>query len=351
MATLDEATMHAAVEQRDASYDQEFVYGVVTTGVCCRPSCRSRRALRENRRYFSDVAQALIAGFRPCKKCSPVGFSPNQQKLIDSARFIEENAARKLTLKSLAARVDLSEAQLRRAFQASFGMTPKAMIDGVRRRLYRSALTSGKSVTQAIYAAGYSSVSQVYGQKSRGIGMHPKTYSRGASGEEILYIIGRTDLGYLLMAATKRGVCCAEFADTKAELHTRFASEFPAAERLAASKQKSPALASWMDAFVEHIQGQAPRPDLPLDLRGSLFQIQVWNYLMQLQEGDVVSYSDVAHGIDKPKAVRAAASACGANKVAVLVPCHRVLRSDGSLGGYRWGESRKKALLKLEEAR
>ena len=348
MTQLNQKTMHAAVEQRDAHFDHRFVFGVVTTGVFCLPSCHSRTARPENRRFFETPAQAMIAGFRPCKKCSPIGRSPILEKLIDTARFIEENASQKLSLNLLAKRVDLSAAQLRRGFQATLGLTPTAMIDGVRLRSYRAALNRGETVTHAAYAAGYSSISQVYGNKGRDLGMEPNVYSRGAAGEEIAYLVRKTQLGYLLLAATERGVCFADFADSENELLVRFADEFPAAQRVVVSEEHLPMLKDWMTAFVDHIAGCAPKPDVPLDLRGSTFQMQVWRYLMQLQAGDLVSYTDVAKAIGKPKSVRAAASACGANRVAVLVPCHRVLRADGGLGGYRWGLPRKKALLTRE---
>jgi len=201
MAELSESTMQRAVSQRDASYDQTFVYGVVTTGICCIPSCRSRAARPENRRFFADLATALIAGFRPCKKCCPAGRATITDKLVETARYIEanvrDNSGQSLTARELANRVGLSTGQLRRGFQSAFGLTPKAMIDGIRQRVYRAALRADEPVTQAIYAAGFGSTSRVYGSKSRSLGMSPKTYGRGAEGERVTYLVKRTPMGML----------------------------------------------------------------------------------------------------------------------------------------------------------
>jgi AraC family transcriptional regulator of adaptative response/methylated-DNA-[protein]-cysteine methyltransferase len=264
------------------------------------------------------------------------------------ALYIENNAGEVLSLARLAAQAQLSPAHLQRTFKAVIGVSPKAYHDAARLRLLKASLKAGKGVLDSITAAGFQSTSRVYGHATRSLGMTPSSYRAGGAGETIVYAVRATRLGPLLMAATNRGVCCAQFGDSAAALLARLQAEFERARIIASSMTHSPELDAWMAAFETHIDGAAPCPELPLDLRGTAFQIRVWRFLLAVPEGEVVSYAELARGIGAPTAVRAAASACAANRIAVLVPCHRVLRGDGRLGGYRWGLERKRALLERE---
>ena len=279
---------------------------------------------------------------------SAAGESARVARLVRVAQHIEMHADEALTLSSLAKVAALSPSRLQKQFKAAFGVSPKAYQDAVRMRRFKQSLKDGSKVTDAIFASGFGSVSRVYGEANRSIGMPPRTYRAGGAGEVIVYAGRTTALGLMMMAATDRGVCFVEFGDDEASLVGRLRSEFPKAELTASPARNAPELDAWMEALDQHISAGAPRPDLPLDMRGTAFQVKVWQFLLSIREGDVLSYSEVAAKIDKPRAVRAVASACGKNRIGVLIPCHRVLRGDGGLGGYRWGLERKRALLEAE---
>ncbi len=282
---------------------------------------------------------------------SAAGESARVARLVRVAQHIEMHADEALTLSSLAKVAALSPSRLQKQFKAAFGVSPKAYQDAVRMRRFKQSLKDGSKVTDAIFASGFGSVSRVYGEANRSIGMPPRTYRAGGAGEVIVYAGRTTALGLMMMAATDRGVCFVEFGDDEASLVGRLRSEFPKAELTASPARNAPELDAWMEALDQHISAGAPRPDLPLDMRGTAFQVKVWQFLLSIREGDVLSYSEVAAKIDKPRAVRAVASACGKNRIGVLIPCHRVLRGDGGLGGYRWGLERKQALLDAERMR
>ena len=273
------------------------------------------------------------------------------QKFVDLARFIADNADSSLTLKQLSARVHLSPSRMQRVFKSIFGVSPKKFQQAARSERFKQLLRAGTDITHAIFESGYGSTSRVYGQTLHHIGMTPKSYRAGGKGEAITWACRDTALGPILMAATDRGVCFAQFGDACDALVAQLRSEFPQAELHQYDGTGSQQLERWIDALNGYIQNKQPRPELPLDLRGTAFQIKVWEFLLSLRDGDVISYSELAQAIDKPSAVRAAASACAANRIAVLVPCHRILRGDGGLGGYRWGLERKRALLDAERAR
>ncbi|ERS84071.1 methylated-DNA--protein-cysteine methyltransferase [Marinobacter sp. C1S70] len=279
---------------------------------------------------------------------SAAGESARVARLVRVAQHIEMHADEALTLSSLAKVAALSPSRLQKQFKAAFGVSPKAYQDAVRMRRFKQSLKDGSKVTDAIFASGFGSVSRVYGEANRSIGMPPRAYRAGGAGEVIVYAGRTTALGLMMMAATERGVCFVEFGDDEASLVGRLRSEFPKAELTASPARNAPELDAWMEALDQHISAGAPRPDLPLDMRGTAFQVKVWQFLLSIREGDVLSYSEVAARIDKPRAVRAVASACGKNRIGVLIPCHRVLRGDGGLGGYRWGLERKRALLEAE---
>ena len=346
-----EVEMRAAIAARDIDYDDRFVFGVVTTSVFCRPSCAARPARPENLRFFSDAEAAAEAGFRACKRCRPTEAASGMGNLVVMARYIEEHASERLTLAQLARHAGLSASRFQRAFKNAFGVSPKVYQDQFRLRRFKEALKHGGGVTDAIFDAGFGSTSRVYGAAARNIGMTPSSYRAGGEGETIAYAHRQTSLGGLLMAATDRGVCFAQFGDNAATLLDQVRSEFPNANLVASGAEDSPELDEWVAALDAHITSGSPVPDLPLDLRGTAFQIKVWKFLTTLDAGVVISYGELAKGIDQAKAVRAAATACGANRIAVLIPCHRVLRSDGGIGGYRWGLVRKRALLDMERAR
>lgn len=350
MPLITEEQMRRAVAIRDKSQDGHFIYAVITTGVFCRPSCSTRAAKPENLRFFATVEGAMAAGFRPCKRCQPVG-ETQVDRLVEIARFIEQNAEQKLTLADLAKIIALSPSRLQRVFKASFGISPKAYQDAVRMRHFKHSLQQGEAVTDAIFSSGFGSISRVYGEATRNIGMSPKSYRTGGSGETLSYAYRDTSLGPMLMAATDKGVCFVQFSENKTVLIEALEQEFPKAIITPSASEIAPELDTWMDALDEHISQGAPRPELPLDIRGTAFQMKVWQFLLSVREGDIISYAELAKQINKPKAVRAAASACGKNRIGVLIPCHRVLRGDGSLGGYRWGLERKRALLDAERAR
>lgn len=267
------------------------------------------------------------------------------------AEYIERNAGESLTLAHLAKRAHWSPAHLQRTFKAVLGVSPKLYHDAARMRRLKGGLKSGKRILDAISDAGFESTSRVYGQTSRNLGMTPSAYRRGGAGENIAYAGRDTALGTLLMAATDRGVCFAQFGASRTALISQLKSEFANASHSPSQMADSAELDAWISAFEAHSTDNAPRPDLPLDLRGTAFQIRVWRFLLQVPAGSIVSYAELAAGIGEPRAVRAAASACAANRIAVLVPCHRVLRADGGIGGYRWGLRRKRALIDQERAR
>ncbi|MEJ8567704.1 bifunctional DNA-binding transcriptional regulator/O6-methylguanine-DNA methyltransferase Ada [Elongatibacter sediminis] len=346
-----QAQMAQAVADRDPAYDGRFFYGVVTTGVVCRPVCPSRRARPENLRFFLTLDEALQAGFRPCKRCRPDRATHEAERVSRIARHIEQHADERLSLATLAAVAGLSPGRLQKTFKTAFGVSPRQYQDAVRLDRFKADLKAGEDVTGAIFAAGFGSTSRIYGHPARNLGMTPAVYRSGGDGERIHYACRKTALGPLLMAATGRGVCFAQFGDDQNSLLEQLHDEFPKAELTASPASEGPELDAWIDALDHHLSGHGPRPDLPLDLRGTAFQVQVWRFLLSVTEGDVVSYGDVARGIGKPRAVRAVASACGANRVGILVPCHRVLRGDGQLGGYRWGLDRKRSLIDLERRR
>lgn len=351
MTELTEEVMHEAVAGRDSTYDGQFVYGVITTGVYCLPSCTSRPARPENLRFFSTISAATAAGFRPCKRCQPRGDTTLVKRVEAVARFIESHAEERLTLGDLAKQMNLSPSHFQKVFKATLGVSPKTFQDSVRMNRLKGELREGKGVTDAILAVGFGSMSRVYGESVRELGMTPKAYRSGGAGEAIAYAFKESTLGPMLMAATEQGVCFVQFGENKEQLLNLLNSEFPKATIQESSAQNAEALNAWIAALDSHISCGAPRPELPLDLRGTAFQVKVWRFLLSVKEGEVISYRELAANIEKPKAIRAAASACAANKVGVLVPCHRVLRGDGSLGGYRWGVEIKRALLDMERSR
>ncbi len=284
----------------------------------------------------------------PTAATEPEAVSPVSDRMVAVARYIEARPDEPLRLADLAAVAGLSASRLQRAFKETFGVSPKAYQDALRLKHFKQALRTGQTVTDAIYDAGFGSSSRVYGKPERQVGMAPTRYQKGGEGESIAYACRETALGLLMMAATDNGVCFAEFGDDEESLCEQLKKEFPKARLFASKASESPELDAWMTALDDHLRHNKPRPNVPLDIRGTTFQTRVWKLLLSVREGEVLSYTELARRLGEPKAVRAVASACGRNRIAVLIPCHRVLRSDGSLGGYRWGLDRKQRLLARE---
>jgi AraC family transcriptional regulator of adaptative response/methylated-DNA-[protein]-cysteine methyltransferase len=342
--TLPQATAWRAVLDRDARYDGRFVYAVESTGIFCRPSCPSRRPLAENVRFFLSDAEAQVAGFRPCKRCEPMAAGTAQTRLIDTARaWLEENAARPVTLAALARACGASVSHLQRTFTRVVGMSPKRYHDGLRARALRTELRRGALVSRATYEAGYGSSSRVYERAPALLGMTPAAYKRGGAGTEIRFAVARSRLGAVLVAFTERGLCHVALGESAEELERALRFDFHAAS---ISRAKS-ASNDWVRAIVTAID-DGHHADVPLDVAGTEFQRRVWRELRRIPAGATRSYADVAAAIGRPSATRAVARACAANPAAIAIPCHRVIRGDGGLGGYRWGLKRKEELLRTE---
>jgi AraC family transcriptional regulator of adaptative response/methylated-DNA-[protein]-cysteine methyltransferase len=336
-----------AVVARDSKRDGEFFFAVSTTGVYCRPSCAARRPLRENVQFFRTPEAAEQAGFRACLRCRPRAFTGNAESdwVRAICRFIEQHLDEPLTLGRLAEEFQQSPFRLQRRFKATLGITPREYADSIRLKTLKRNLQAGDSVTRAMYDAGYGSSSRLYERTASQLGMTPDRYRRGAIAATIRYTCADSPLGRMLVAATDRGICAIQFARADGELVQGLKREFPFAVR----KVDDGALESWVSTLLRHLRGKDLHPSLPLDIRATAFQRRVWAYLQSIPFGETKSYSQVAKAIGKPRACRAVARACATNPVAVAIPCHRVVREDGSMGGYRWGLERKKALLKMEQ--
>ncbi len=335
-----------AVVTRDAARDGEFVFAVSSTGVYCRPSCAARRPRQENVQFFGKPELAEQAGYRACLRCRPKSFSGNSASdgVKAICRFIEQHLDEPLTLERLGKEFQQSPFHLQRRFKAVLGITPREYADSCRLRLLKRNLQAGDSVTRAMYDAGYGSSSRLYEKTASQLGMTPDKYRRGAIAAAIRYTCADSPLGRMLIATTERGICAIQFARSDGELMEGLKREFP----FAARKVDDGGLQSWVGALLRHMRGKDLDSSLPLDIRATAFQRRVWAYLQSIPYGATRSYSQVAKGIGQPRATRAVARACATNPVAVAIPCHRVVREDGSMGGYRWGIERKKALLEME---
>jgi AraC family transcriptional regulator of adaptative response/methylated-DNA-[protein]-cysteine methyltransferase len=338
----------AAVATRDSAADGSFFYSVRTTGVYCRPSCAARPARPENVDFHASTADAERAGFRPCKRCKPDQIALAEQHAAMVAglcRFIE-GAEQAPTLDELAERAGMSRYHLHRVFKEATGVTPKAYAAAHRARRVREELGRSDTVTGAIYDAGYNSNGRFYESANEMLGMTPTAWRAGGADTDIRFAVGECTLGAILVAQSERGVCAIALGDDPDVLARDLQDQFPRA-RLIGGDADFEALVAKVVGFVE-----APGLglDLPLDVRGTAFQQRVWQALREIPAGTTASYAEVAQRIGSPKSVRAVAQACGANTLAVAIPCHRVVRSDGGLSGYRWGVERKSALLKREIA-
>jgi AraC family transcriptional regulator, regulatory protein of adaptative response / methylated-DNA-[protein]-cysteine methyltransferase len=344
-SSKDEARWGAIVA-RNRSYDGKFYYSVASTGVYCRPSCPARRAKRANVRFHDTIAEAEAAGFQPCKRCRPNEASLEAQHaaiIASACRRIEE-AEEGPKLDELAQSVGLSSYHFHRLFKAITGVTPKAYAVAHRQKRVREKLGTSKSVTEAIYDSGFNSSGRFYADSARVLGMRPSAFRDGGANVDIKFAVGECSLGSILVAASDKGVCAISFGDEPEALVRDLQDTFPRA-RLIGGDADFEQLVAKVVGFVE-----APNIglDLPLDVRGTAFQHRVWAALRAIPPGSTVSYAELAQHIGEPKAVRAVAGACAANKIAVAIPCYRVVRNDGTLSGYRWGVERKRTLLDRE---
>ena len=343
----DEARWSAMLS-KDARYDGQFVFAVSSTGIYCRPSCPSRRPRRENVSFFPLPEAAERAGFRACLRCRP-----RETRALDNhvemaqrvCRVIEERDGEPVTLAKLSQEVGVSSFHLQRTFKSVMGITPSQFAEECRIRKFRKSVRNGGAITQAIYDAGYGSSSRLYEGAASQLGMTPATYGKGGKGAVINYAVVECHLGHLLVAATNKGVCSVKLGDTPEQLASDLAKEFPAATISANEKPLHPSVR----AVVNYLSHKTPHIDLPLDIQATAFQRQVWEQLRAIPYGETYSYTRVAKAIGQEKAVRAVARACATNPVALVIPCHRVIREDSTLGGYRWGLERKKQLLKAEK--
>ncbi|EKN3600587.1 bifunctional DNA-binding transcriptional regulator/O6-methylguanine-DNA methyltransferase Ada [Yersinia enterocolitica] len=336
-----------AIVNRDKTADGQFVYAVKTTGVYCRPSCSSRQAKVENIEFYADNDAAERAGYRPCKRCRPTQLSQAQQhaeKISQACRLIEQ-AETPFTLDALATELNLSAFHFHRLFKSITGLTPKAYASATRSARIRQQLVEKGSVTDAIFEAGYNSNGRFYEQSNQLLGMTPTRYRQGGRDTALHFAVGESSLGAILMAKSELGICAILLGDDPALLVQQLQDKFPQAELIGGDAE----FEQWFAQVVGLVEAPQLGLDLPLDIRGTAFQQRVWQALREIPAGDTASYADIAAKIGAPKAVRAVAGACAANMLAVAIPCHRVIRQDGALSGYRWGIERKKRLLEKEQ--
>jgi AraC family transcriptional regulator of adaptative response/methylated-DNA-[protein]-cysteine methyltransferase len=336
----------ARIVARDKTADGHLWYSVVTTGVYCRPSCPSRTANPKNVQLHDSLESAKATGFRPCKRCNPEGLSTdveNAALVAKACRLIEESEE-ELSLDKLADAVGLSPSYFHRMFKAATGVTPKDYAAAHRAAKVREGLASGSSVTEAIYDAGFNSSGRFYEKSADMLGMTPSRYRAGGANEKIKFAVGQSHLGAILVASTKKGIAAILLGDDPDKLVRDLQDRFPRAHLIGADRD--------YENLVARVVGIVEEPgsglNLPLDVRGTAFQERVWKALREVPAGTTVSYADIARRIGAPKSVRAVARACAANKLAVAIPCHRVVRNDGSLSGYAWGIERKRALIERE---
>lgn len=352
----DQTTTHSgddvfwqAVLSRDARFDGRVFFGVRSTGIYCRPSCPARRPRREQVVFFQIPEAAENAGFRSCHRCRPriaATADPQIEMVRQACRYIEEHIETLPTLETLSAHTGVSPYHLQRVFKRVAGITPRQYAEACRLSKFKTHVKKGESVTGAMYDAGYGSSSRLYERAPSQLGMTPADYRRGGKGARISYTTVGCSLGRLLVAATEKGVCAVRLGDSDVALEADLLSEYPAAD----VQRNDEALARSVAQLLDHLEGARPHLDLPLDVQATAFQWRVWEKLREIPYGSTRSYSEIAKAIGRPTATRAVARAIAANPVALVVPCHRVIREDKSLGGYRWGVERKQALLEQERS-
>jgi len=344
-----DSEMWTAVMARDNANDGRFVFAVRSTGIYCRPSCPARRPRRAQVQFFRLPEAAERAGFRACRRCRPQTIrvvDPALELVSRVCRAIDSQMEDALTLTALGAQTGVSPHHLQRTFKRVMGISPREYAEAGRLGQFKSRVREGASVTGALYDAGYGSSRGLYEKSSTKMGMTPATYRRGGRGTNISYTVVDSPLGRLLVAATPKGVCSVSLGESDVELESALANEYPAA----ATERDDSLLKNSVSAILEHLNGQRPHLDLPLDIQATAFQWQVWHALKEIPYGSTSSYSEIASRIGRPRAVRAVARACASNRVALVIPCHRVIGKDSKLGGYRWGTERKSQLLQREQS-
>ena len=336
----------AAMVRRDRAADDQFYYSVSTTGVYCRPSCAARLPLREHVRFYATCAQAEAAGFRPCKRCRPneARLEERQAAAITKACRLIEQSDEAPDLDALAAAAGISRFHFHRVFKSITGVTPKAYAAAHRSKRVRRELGRAQTVTDAIYEAGFNSSGRFYANSSKMLGMTPRDFRAGGAGASIRFAVGECSLGSILVAATEKGICSILLGDDADALTRDLQDRFPKAQLIGGDAE----FERWTASVVGFVEQPRLGLDLPLDIRGTAFQERVWGALCEVPPGATTSYAEIAKRVGAPKAVRAVAQACAANPLAVAIPCHRVVRHDGALSGYRWGVERKRALLDRE---
>jgi AraC family transcriptional regulator of adaptative response/methylated-DNA-[protein]-cysteine methyltransferase len=345
---VDEARCWQAVLNRDAANDGRFVYAVRSTGVYCRPSCPAWRPTREGVVFYPVPEAAEQAGFRPCGRCRPnevTATDPGVQVVRRICRYVEANLEEKLSLAALGAQAGLSPEHLQRTFKRVTGISPRQYADACRLGRLKTRLRERSTVTMALYEAGYGSSSRLYERAASQLGMTPATYQRGGRDMRLRYTVVASPLGRLLVAATERGISAVYLGDSDAPLEAALAKEYPEAE----INRDGNGLEGWVEELLKHLNGEQPHLDLPLDVRATAFQWRVWQELRAIPYGSTRTYTEIARAVGQPTSARAVARACATNPVSVLVPCHRVVREDGELAGYRWGVERKQKLLDREQ--
>jgi len=345
---VNEEQCWQAVVERDATADGTFVYAVRSTGIYCRPSCPSRRPKRQHVVFFEQPAAAEGAAFRPCLRCEPQARTADGEQVAFAqqvCRYIEEHLDSSLTLETLSMHFHRSPYHLQRTFKHIMGVTPRQYAEACRLDQLKAGLRRDNDVTSAAYDAGYGSSSRIYERTPTQLGMTPATYRKGGAMQHIRYTVIDSPLGRLLIATTTRGICAITLGDDDNALVQALHNEYPAAT----IERDDTNMPEYSHALIRHLEGEQPHINLPLDLRATAFQWRVWEALRAIPYGSTCTYSEVAQAIGQPTAARAVARACATNRVALAIPCHRVVREDGSLGGYRWGIERKQTLL-AEEA-
>ncbi len=342
---MEDDTRWPAVMARDKIRDGSFVFAVTTTGIYCRPSCPARRPRPENVRFFEQPQEAEAAGFRACRRCHPASAKdPRAAWIARVCRLIEERRGERISLARLSDAAGVSSFHLQRLFKRALGVSPRQYAEALRASALKARLKGGSPVAEATYEAGYGSSSRVYEKADRQLGMTPATYGRGGKGMRIAYGLAQSSLGRVLIAATERGISAVYLGDDDRALEAALHEEYPAAE----TRRYDAALGPWLASVLKVVEGERPLADLPLDVQATAFQWRVWQALREIPKGETRSYREVAAAIGEPSAARAVARACATNRVSVVIPCHRVVASDGSTSGYRWGVERKKALLNRE---
>jgi AraC family transcriptional regulator, regulatory protein of adaptative response / methylated-DNA-[protein]-cysteine methyltransferase len=338
------AKLWLAILKRDRRADGSFVFAVRSTRIYCRPSCPARRPLRQNTVFFRNPEEAENRGFRACRRCRPRDVASAITLVSKAAALIADSTDENVRLKSIAGKINSSPGRLRRAFRTMTGLSPREFAQAARMKRFKKLLREGQSITEALYVCGFGSPSRIYEKTNSQLGMTPAEYQKGAPGMRIDYSITKTSLGHVLLAGTQKGISAIYLGEDDKRLLSELRAEYPKADL----SQNSNRHGAWVKEVVKRIEGQAPSVDLPLDVQATAFQRRVWQELQKIPLGTTRTYTQVAQALGAPKSVRAVARACATNPVSIVVPCHRVIRTDGQLAGYRWGLERKQELLERE---